>query len=236
MNITAQYASPSSSAYQVQHHPSEALLMDYTMGTLSDGFAMAIDIHLESCPQCRQDLKLMREMSGQLLMGEAAASPAPTGLDDILAHLPPQEEAAIIETAPAAKPIAVGSRHLPTRLSALQPDEKGQLPFKTRAPGIATVPLLKEEDGTYARLMRIAAGKSVPHHSHNGVELTVIISGAYHDEISHYGPGDFVEHGPEIQHQPIADTEEDCICLGVTEGPLSFTKPTYRLLRPFFPV
>ncbi len=235
MSTIVHHTSPSSPAYQVQHHPSEALLMDYTMGTLSDGFAMAIEIHLESCALCRQDLKLMREMGGEMLRAEPAPSAPTSALKDILAHLPAQEPASV-EIAAPAEPIAVGSRHLPARLSALHADEKGQLPFKTRAPGIATIPLMKEEDGTYARLMRIAAGKSVPHHSHNGVELTVIISGAYHDEISHYGPGDFIEHGPEIQHQPIADTEEDCVCLGVTEGPLAFTKPTYRLLRPFFPV
>lgn len=221
----------------VKHHPSEALLMDYTMGTLSDGFAMAIEIHLESCPTCRTDLVLMREMGGQLLTGERPVSVSSSSSDALSALMDrlPAQEPALIAT-PKAQPIAVGSSYMPARLSGILLDDKGALPFKTRAPGIATIPLMKEDDGTYARLMRISAGKSVPHHSHNGIELTVLISGSYHDEISEYGPGDFVEHGPAIRHQPIAGQSEDCICLGVTEGPLEFTKATYRLLRPFFPV
>lgn len=211
--------------------------MDYTIGTLSEGFSMAIDIHLESCPACRADLLLMREMGGQLLKG-ATASPVALPTDDTLGalmdRLPAQEPAVV--AAPKTQPVPIGSSFMPARLSAVLLDDKGALPFKTRAPGIATIPLVKENDGTYARLMRISAGKSVPHHSHNGIELTVLIAGSYHDEISEYGPGDFVEHGPEIRHQPIAGQGEDCICLGVTEGPLEFTKATYRLLRPFFPV
>jgi len=220
--------------YTPQHHPSEALLMDYALGNLSRGFEFAVDVHLDSCSTCQLDMQLMRELAGGLLADTQAAEIAVGDLDALLAALPAQE-AATIETKQIVSDMPA---HLASFFEGqgIDPAQAVNLPFAPRAPGIATIPLTKEADGTYARLMRIAAGKAVPHHTHNGMELTVLIKGSYEDEVSWYGPGDFVEHGPEIRHQPIAGKDQDCICIGVTEGPLAFSNPVYRVLRPFFPV
>lgn len=220
--------------YKPQHHPSEAMLMDYALGNISAGFELAVEVHLDSCDRCRSDMLLMRELAGGLLADTASADVTVADISQLLDALPEQEAADISDFD--------GRSDMPPRLAALfasrdiDPSVADGLPFVQRAPGIATIPLTREADGTFARLMRIAAGKAVPHHTHNGVELTVLVKGAYEDEISWYGPGDFVEHGPEIRHQPIADKGRDCICIGVTEGPLAFSNPVYRVLRPFFPV
>ena len=42
-------------------------------------------------------------------------------------------------------------------------------------------------------LISIPAGKPVPEHSHSGRELTVVLSGGFHDVTGEYGPGDIQE-------------------------------------------
>ena len=53
---------------------------------------------------------------------------------------------------------------------------------------------IKTSDGeTQVRLLRIPAGKPVPEHGHGGRELTVVLTGAFHDGRTVFGPGDVEE-------------------------------------------
>ena len=47
-------------------------------------------------------------------------------------------------------------------------------------------------------LLKIAPGKSMPVHSHQGAELTQILKGAYDDELGHFAPGDIAD-GSDIR-------------------------------------
>jgi len=223
-------------SYQVHHHPSEAMLMSYALGNLSAGFALAVETHLTYCSQCRRDVALMAELGGTLIEEVAPQDMAATAFDDVLAMIEGNDAPAPVTQKLAFGPSYHGADPLPGPLGSFGAGPMEALGFKKRAPGIANYPLMKEQDGTFSRLLRIEGGKSVPHHTHNGIELTVLLAGSYHDEVSVYGPGDFVEHDDTVQHQPIAGMGEDCICLGVTEGPLRFSNTMYNLARPFFPV
>ena len=223
-------------SYHVHHHPSEAMLMGYALGNLSAGFALAVETHLAYCSQCRRDVALMAELGGTLIEEVAPAPMGDNALDAALAAIEGNDDDTAITVKKAFGPSYHGADPLPGPLGAFGDGPMEQLLFKKRAPGIANLPLMKERDGTYTRLLRIEGGKSVPQHTHTGIELTVLLSGSYHDEVGVYGPGDFVEHDDTVRHQPIAGMGEDCICLGVTEGPLRFSKPLYEVLKPFFPV
>jgi putative transcriptional regulator len=83
-------------------------------------------------------------------------------------------------------------------------------------------------------LLYIPAGAAMPNHSHNGMELTLVLQGAFSDEIDHFARGD-VELGDEdLHHTPVADPGVDCICLAATDAPLKFNSLIPRLLQPFF--
>jgi putative transcriptional regulator len=84
-----------------------------------------------------------------------------------------------------------------------------------------------------SRLIRLKAGRGVPRHTHGGNELTVVLSGAFHDEGGHYRRGDIAIADGSIDHQPIADENDDCLCLAVTDAPLRLTGPIGRFLNPF---
>ena len=84
-----------------------------------------------------------------------------------------------------------------------------------------------------ARLLRIPAGRPVPEHTHGGLELTLVLSGAFSDSVGRYGPGDFQEADENLEHQPHAEAGADCICLAITDAPLRFKSLAARIVQPF---
>lgn len=89
---------------------------------------------------------------------------------------------------------------------------------------------------TQTRLLRIPAGKPVPEHTHQGRELTLVLSGSFRDEVDHFGRGDIEEADGTLLHQPKADEDQDCICLAVTEAPLRFSSWIVRLVQPILKI
>ena len=83
-------------------------------------------------------------------------------------------------------------------------------------------------------LLRVGGGRRVPEHSHGGQELTLILQGAYRDRFGVFAAGDIADHDEDVEHQPIAEPGEDCICLVAVDAPLSFRSRLIRTLQPFF--
>jgi putative transcriptional regulator len=71
-------------------------------------------------------------------------------------------------------------------------------------------------------LLRIAAGKCLPVHSHRGTELTQVLHGAFHDGRERFAAGDFDEADDAIHHQPVVEGGGECICLASFEGRVAF--------------
>jgi putative transcriptional regulator len=65
-----------------------------------------------------------------------------------------------------------------------------------------------------------------------GGELTLVIKGAYEDEIGHFKSGDLADLDSSAHHQPVADTGEPCICLIATDDRLRFSSVFSRMLQP----
>ena len=103
------------------------------------------------------------------------------------------------------------------------------------APGVKQIVLpLDQGSGTKTRLLKLAPGFVTPAHSHKGRELTMVLQGSFSDELGRYGPGDVEEADGEVNHQPMADTGEPCICLAVTDAPLRFDNLVGKILQPLF--
>jgi putative transcriptional regulator len=94
--------------------------------------------------------------------------------------------------------------------------------------------VLRSEDGTSARLLYIPAGQAMPEHGHRGMELTLVLKGAYRDESDRFARGDveFADEG--LDHTPVAEPGEDCICLVATDSRLRFKGLLPRIAQPFF--
>ncbi|WP_042690402.1 ChrR family anti-sigma-E factor [Azospirillum sp. B506] len=233
------------------HHPSDAMLVAYGAGSLGEGLSLAVAVHLSHCPDCRATLAEVEALGGALLED---LPPAPLESLSLAAtldrldreeapgnpckalHVEPQwkRHSGTPKTTPAANaqgptPVPV----LPRPLRAYIPALDG-LSWQRLAPGVRRVELLpRTASGGAAQLLRIAPGTALPHHGHGGLELTVVLSGHFADELGRYGPGDLAEVDGETSHQPIADSHRDCICLIATDAPLRFTGLMGRLMQPF---
>ena len=73
----------------------------------------------------------------------------------------------------------------------------------------------------------------MPDHGHNGMELTLVLQGAFSDEDGYFARGDIEIAHEDVDHMPVADISQDCICLAVTDAPLRFKGLLPRLAQPF---
>jgi len=96
--------------------------------------------------------------------------------------------------------------------------------------------ILTTAKGATARLLYIPAGTAVPDHGHRGTELTLVLKGAFRDQTDHFGPGDVEVANEDLEHTPVADIGEDCICLAATDAPLRFSGMLPRIAQPFLKI
>jgi putative transcriptional regulator len=93
--------------------------------------------------------------------------------------------------------------------------------------------LLSTSAGSTARLLRIPGGVAVPDHGHGGMELTLVLQGAFRDESDRFGPGDVEVADVAMVHKPVAEHGEDCICLAATDALLRFNAIIPRIAQSF---
>ena len=213
---------------KIKHHLSEDLLMKYSNGTLCEAFSLAVATHISMCDDCRAALESYEAMGGALL---DVSDPEEMGVDSF------ESVMALIENQPVQ--ITQSAERVESDVpSALSDYIGGSLKdIKWRPIGLGVKQsLLKTSGNSTARLLYIPAGTAVPHHSHNGNELTLVLKGAFEDEIARFGPGDVEMADEDLDHQPIAVEGEDCICLAVTDAPLKFQTFIHKLVQPFLKI
>ena len=144
--------------------------------------------------------------------------------------------AAIFASPPSERIAAAPPPPRKTRLPAALADFIGKdiadLAWKTKLPGLREYKVA-EMDGCSASLLWIRAGMAMPTHTHHGTELTLVVEGGFRDGEGHYVRGDVAFADDEVDHRPVADEGEDCICFAVTEGSLRLTGPIGRFFAPF---
>jgi len=210
------------------HHPSEARLLDYAAGSLAEPMALLVATHLALCPHCRLETRELEELGGALL-DELEPSPLTEGgVDRLFARLERQDE----QEEPSPSPAVAGDPDLPEPLRSCLGGSLSTLPWRRIGP-IGQVALLPQHPGLTTRLLSIRAGTAMPSHTHAGTEMTLVLRGAFSDETGHYLRGDVAEADDEVDHRPVADEGEDCLCLAVTDAPLRLTGKLGRLVNPF---
>lgn len=215
----------------IRHHLSESLLQDYALGRLPEAFSLIAATHLSLCDACRAELMTLEALGGAVLetAPEEGAEMAGDALDRALARIGGQE------ALPPRRPARQGPRpaRLPDPLRAYVGGDLDAVRWKTLGMGVRQA-ILPTSRRASARLLYIPAGRAVPDHGHRGRELTLVLQGAFRDEIDRFGPGDIEIADAALEHQPVAEGGADCICLAVTDAPLRFSDWLPRLMQPFF--
>ena len=213
------------------HHLSEEQLLDYAAGSCGEAEALIIATHLALCPVCRAVVEDYDAVGGTLLEDIEPTEMGDRSLDAVLARLDDVEPADDLRS---FRPVRKGGDiTVPEPLRSYLTTDLKHVTWKPVMRGLdeAAVPICASP--AKSRLMRIGAGVAVPRHTHHGSELTLVLSGGFSDNRGHFVRGDIAVSDPEVDHRPIADPDEDCICFVVTDAPLKLTGPIGRLLNPF---
>jgi putative transcriptional regulator len=211
----------------VMHHPSADTLARFTGGSLRAGLSLVVSAHLSGCAACQAQVEGFEAVAGALLEAMPEAPLAHESVEIALAGIerpPPPPRVGRLARFRADLP---GSIVVPPSLR-----DRDVGPWRWLSPGVRWTRVAVPEDSeSLVFLIRVAAGRKLPEHGHSGLELTHVLSGSFHDVDGRYFPGDTLEADPDVDHQPIADADMDCICLAAVEGGVTLRGLMGRVLR-----
>lgn len=195
--------------------------MGYAAGALPEAFSLLVATHISLCDECRARLGAFEAVGGAVL--DAAPAALSEGcLAAVMARLGAPE---------VPKPLV--KRAMPGPLADYVGGDLASVKWRSLGMGVRQS-ILPTGPGAQARLLYIPAGQAVPDHGHRGMELTLVLQGAFRDSSDRFGVGDIEIATEDLNHTPVAEAGADCICLAATDAPLRFNALIPRLLQPFF--
>jgi len=216
---------------KVQHHLDGATLLRYAAGDLDEAFSVIVASHLTMCGACRKSLRAAEEIGGRLLEKGNEAEVTVGAFDRLMEHIDASGEQVVIERRGNARSGDNGDVPLP--LQRLVGSSLDEISWKAISPGVGRHKIeLPTSPGSSLYMLRIGSGKAVPEHGHGGAEMTLVLSGAYRDELGYFGPGDIADLDEHIEHQPKVEAGAPCICVVATEAPTRYKGFFSRLLQP----
>lgn len=208
----------------IRHHLSDQLLIAYSAGQLPEAFSLIVATHVSLCDDCRAQLESFEAVGGAVVDTTDAVAMGPDALAALLARIDRPEATPQLRTKwrPGVFPAPLQD-YVGGDLAAVR--------WRRVGGGIKQAILPTGKDAT-ARLLFIPAGTAVPDHGHRGLELTLVLQGAFADEANTFARGDLEIADEAMEHTPVALAGEDCICLAATDAPLRFLGLIPRLAQP----
>ena len=214
-------------AQEIRHHLTPGILMAYSAGSLPEAFNLMVAAHLSLCDACRAEAESYDSVGGELL-------------DDVDADTVEMDAGSLDATMALITGGRVGDPAKPTRNGGVLPGplqdyvggDLDAVKWKPVGMGVKQA-ILKTSPTASARLLHIPAGAAMPDHGHRGIEMTMVLKGAFKDQDQYFARGDVEFADTDTHHTPVADIHEDCICLAVTDAPLKFRGLIPKLAQPF---
>jgi putative transcriptional regulator len=213
---------------KISHHLDDATVVAYAAATLPDAHMLVVASHLAFCQTCQRSVREAEAVGGGIMMQQDAAVVSDVCRSATLASLDG------LITAPVPQRAKLQGE-LPVPLARILGDKVlADLPWKKKAPGLSIyeVPMNDEARGRLL-FLNITPGSSMPEHGHAGEELTLVLKGAYTDRFGTFAAGDIADLDEEIEHKPVTDAKDGCICVVALEAPTVFKPFWARLLQPF---
>lgn len=202
--------------------PLDALLGAFSAGTLDPALHVLVESHLELNPRSRGFVAALEDLAADEM---ERSTPEPLAdrerrLDDIFAHdpEPPTQEG--------------GAADLPSALRRYLGCDLSEIRWKRVLPGVSEHKIERFGRGQ-ATLLRVTGGRSLPSHTHEGGETTLVLTGAFSDGGKRYARGDVAVADSDLDHRPVVDEGQDCVCFVVTDGPLHLTGTIGRIVDLF---
>ncbi|MES2606671.1 MAG: ChrR family anti-sigma-E factor, partial [Pseudomonadota bacterium] len=221
-------------------------LTDYAAGSLPPAQALCVVTHLHYCQACRQKTAELTELGAELFSRQQPAPISEAEFGRLLQRIEDPRTAlkspvSTAQSAPAEslQPVAEAAEKsrntalLPRALQRLANGNLGQLAWQPLGRHLRVSRLQVGDPQRETSLLFIKAGGSVPHHRHQGDEITVVLQGSFSDHEGKYAVGDFVVRTQGERHRPVASQDEDCLCLATVDAPLVMSNWLLRLAMYF---
>lgn len=203
---------------KITHHLDDSTLMSCAAGSQPEALAAVVTSHLAVCSRCRSELK-KHTLIGEVLFETLRPEPVLREVPVVARVDQPEILDDVVE--------------LPAPLRAALDGRFDDVPWRRIAPGVWHCPIaLSEGAKGDLRLLKVAPGTKLPAHGHGGSELTLILDGAYTDEVGTFRRGDVADLGDDVEHRPVADPNEGCVCLAASDERPRFKGMFARLLQP----
>ena len=204
------------------HHIPDALLTAYAAGSLPRPYALVVATHISMCVKCRAAFDA-HQAAGGVVLENIAEEPLTSSLKS--------RTLGLLDKPVASKPTYARTGVFPGPvMEALE----GKSPrWNSLGLGVRQSILSAGSQGS-ARLLYIPPGQAVPDHSHNGLELTLVLQGSFSDSAGRFSVGDLEVADQDVEHTPTADAGAPCICIAATDAPLRFNSLIPRILQPLF--
>jgi putative transcriptional regulator len=211
----------------IEHHPTEEMLAAFTAGTLDHGQHIAVATHLVACRQCRNFVRSMEQVGGAVLTELPPAAMSNRALAEVEARLNESARPSVEQMVPV-----LPETEIPGLPKFVRRYQFGT--WKWIAPSVYLRPIeLPYTSDTRVFLLRAGPGTKMLQHTHTGIEMTCVLSGAFRQDGTHYGPGDFDLGDETIDHRPVVEHGQDCICLVAMQGELRLKGLIGRVVQPF---
>lgn len=202
--------------------------MAYSAGSLPEAFNLVMATHISMCDESRARLYEYDAVGGAVMEQEAPANLSENSLAATLELIAKDDTGA----AEPAKATAKRKGVFPGPLQDYVGGDLESVKWRRVGGGVRQA-ILKTDTDASVRLLHIPAGVAVPDHGHRGTELTLVLQGAFKDETDRFAAGDLEVATEDLDHQPVAEEGEDCICLAATNAPLRFNSWIPRIAQPF---
>jgi putative transcriptional regulator len=212
------------------HHLDDATIMGLAAGSLPTAIGIVASAHIEMCQSCQDRLKFAEGIGGAVLEGSDATPLSVGAFNNVLEKIEAGDRNEVVHHA--------SFRHdpkqlIPSGIARLLNGDIDSIKWKRVGKGVKTfqIEMERDDDGKLF-MMHIEAGRAMPEHGHSGSELTLVLSGSYTDKCGSYQRGDVADLDEDVEHQPIVDSKESCICVVAVERPTRFKGIVPRLLQP----
>jgi len=209
----------------VQHHIPDDLLMGYAAGVLPPAFDLVVATHVSLSDESRARLESFEAVGGAVIDQVETAEIEEDSLAQTLAKISGMSP---VTPKQAPKPSV-----FPAPLREIVGGDEDSVKWRSIGLGAKQCVLQSDKDAS-VRLLFIPAGQAMPKHSHHGTEMTLVLKGAFRDEDGIYARGDVEVADQDVDHTPVAEPGEDCICLVATDARLKFEGLLPRIAQPFF--
>ena len=210
----------------IKHTLNEQLAMGYAAGVLPEAFDVVVAAHLSLSDESRAIVSSYEAVGACLMENCERAYMNPGALSSTMDRI--KNSNMIVHR-------KKNENVLPEPVQKYFGGDIEKVKWTSLGGGVKQA-VLPTDKKAQARLLYIPAGQSVPDHGNRGLELTLVLQGSFADEVDHFGRGDIEIAGDDLDHQPVAGTEADCICLTATDAPLRFNGLIPRIVQPFLKI